>query len=126
MKIYLCGPINGCTDSEAIDWRANITEHFPESINPMTRDYRGVEDIAYREIVDLDKRDIRRSDIVLVNYVRPSVGTSMEIFYAWSLGTPVVVWCDADASLSPWLRYHATAFARSLNDVIETINRVAG
>lgn len=125
MMVYLCGPINGCTDEEANNWRDTVTKIFPESINPMVRDYRGVEHAAYREIVDLDKRDVRASDVVLVNYTKPSVGTSMEIFYAWTLGTPVVVWCAEDAVISPWLRYHATAFAHSLDGVVEVLNRVA-
>jgi nucleoside 2-deoxyribosyltransferase len=125
MKVYLCGPINGCTDSEAKDWRESVKTHFPESIDPMVRDYRGVEDAAYREIVDLDKRDVRSCDVVLVNYIKPSVGTSMEVFYAWTTGKPVVVWCAPDASISPWLRYHSTAFVHSLGEAILKLKEVA-
>ena len=62
MKIYLCGPINGCTDEEAGDWRDLLKSHYPQAIDPMKRDYRGVEDVAYREIVDLDKRDVQECD----------------------------------------------------------------
>ena len=124
MRVYLCGPINGCTDSEANDWRDEVTKHFPDAINPMVRDYRGKEAVAYREIVDLDKRDVRNADIVLVNYTKPSIGTAMEVFYAWTLGTPVVVWCAEDAVVSPWLRYHATAFIHSLKDAISKIKEI--
>lgn len=28
-KVYLCGPINGCTDSECKDWRAEALKRFP-------------------------------------------------------------------------------------------------
>src|SRR5258707_4663776 len=35
------------------------------------------------EIVENDKADIDKSDVLLVNYVKPSVGTSMEILWAW-------------------------------------------
>lgn len=123
MKPYLCGPINGCTDSEANDWREAVLGYFPDAINPMIRDYRGIEDAAYREIVELDKRDIRNSDVLAVNYIKPSVGTSMEVFYAWQIGTPVVVWCPEDASISPWLKYHATTFVHSLEGLVAALER---
>jgi len=123
MSIYLCGPINGCTDAEANDWRSAVKASFADCIDPMVRDYRGKEAVAYREIVDLDKRDIRDADVILVNYDKPSVGTSMEVFYAWTLGKPVIVWCRPEAVISPWLRYHSTCFVHSMADVIAAISR---
>ena len=123
MRIYLCGPINGCTDAEANNWRSEVKKHFADCIDPMARDYRGKEAESYREIVDLDKRDVRNADAILVNYDKPSVGTSMEVFYAWTLGKPVIVWCRLDTVISPWLRYHSTIIAHSLNDVLVAIQR---
>jgi nucleoside 2-deoxyribosyltransferase len=116
MKVYLCGPINGCTDAEAINWREVVKECFPQAIDPMVRDYRGREAQDYREIVDLDKRDVRAADVILVNYSKPSVGTAMEVLYAWTLGKPVIVWCAESTSISPWLRYHSTAIVHTLDD----------
>lgn len=124
MKVYLCGPINGCTDSECKDWRTEIKAHFPNAIDPMKRDYRGKEAESYREIVDLDKRDVRQCDVVLVNYVKPSVGTAMEVFYAWTIGTPVVLLCGRDAALSPWLRYHSTSIVHSVGDAVAKIREI--
>ena len=118
IKPYLCGPINGCADEEANNWRDQLINIFPHSINPMKRDYRGRENENVNEIVELDKRDVRSSSVVIVNYVKPSVGTSMEVFYAWSLGIPVIVWAPKDVVISPWLRYHSTTIVHTLNDVI--------
>jgi nucleoside 2-deoxyribosyltransferase len=124
MKVYLCGPINGCTDAEAYDWRGLVKLCFPKAIDPMVRDYRGREHLDYREIVDLDKRDVRNADAILVNYSKPSVGTSMEVFYAWTLGKPVIVWCAPDTVVSPWLRYHSTAFVHSVEAAVEKLRQL--
>lgn len=109
-KIYLCGPINGCTDDECQNWREWFKTHSNFTfIDPMKRDYRGKELEEYREIVDLDKRDIRESDCLIVMYTQPSVGTSMEVFMAWTIGKPVLIINESDKPISPWLRYHSTA-----------------
>jgi nucleoside 2-deoxyribosyltransferase len=122
MKVYLCGPINGCTDEQCKDWRLMVETSIPgQTINPMKRDYRGRESSNYREIVDLDKRDVREADIILVNHPKPSVGTAMEVFYAWTLGKPVIVWTPADVSISPWLRYHSTAIVHTLGEAMVKI-----
>lgn len=126
--VYLCGPINGCTDDEAITWRESFKSRWniPNSrrcLDPMRRDYRGVESVAYREIVDLDKKDVRNSDVILVNYVKPSVGTSMEVFYAHSIGKPVVVWCEEKANLSPWMVYHSSTIVHTESDAFDACLR---
>jgi len=130
MKIYLAGPINGCSDNEAMTWRDwfsdNINcEHvdcnYIRYINPMKRDYRGKELSHYREIVDLDKRDITGSDFIVVMYTKPSVGTSMELYYAWSIGKPVIVINESGEQVSPWLIYHSTAIVASKEECCEKI-----
>lgn len=120
-KVYLCGPINGCTDEECRDWRELVKSKWGNCLDPMVRDYRGREEEAYREIVELDKIDVAESDIILVNYDKPSVGTSMEILYAWNLGKRIVVVCRQDAVISPWLRYHATQIVHSFDRALEMI-----
>lgn len=121
MKVYLCGPINGCTDEEAKDWREAAKKRLPDTLDPMVRDYRGKEAESYREIVDLDKRDVEMSDLILVNYDKPSVGTSMEVFFAWTKGKPVVVVCRPETVISPWLRYHSTKIVHSFDEAFSWI-----
>lgn len=110
-SVYLCGPINGCSDDAATTWRTWFKECGlnVRYVDPMRRDYRGKEHSNYREIVELDKRDIQNCDLVVVMYVKPSVGTSMELFYAWSIGVPTIVINESAEPLSPWMLYHATA-----------------
>lgn len=117
--IYLCGPINGCTDEECKDWREFVKSRWEgPTLDPMRRDYRGREDESVREIVELDKIDVANSDVILVNYDRPSVGTSMEILYAWERGKMVVVVAAPDQRISPWLRYHSHKIASSFGEAL--------
>jgi nucleoside 2-deoxyribosyltransferase len=119
-SIYLCGPINGCTDEECTNWREDIKSRYAgRCIDPMVRDYRGREAEAYREIVELDKIDVADADIILVNYDKPSVGTSMEVLFAWQLGKRIIVVCREDAVISPWLRYHATHLVHSFGGALQ-------
>jgi hypothetical protein len=125
MKIYLGGAINGCTNSECNDWRNKATELMSdwEMINPMVRDYRGREDECVNEIVELDKIDINNSKALLVSYVKPSVGTSMEILYAWERQIPVFMFTDSD-SISPWLKYHTTRIFKSMEDAVKYLQEI--
>ena len=124
MKVYLCGPINGCTDEECRNWREYIKTQLPNTIDPMRRDYRGQEDSSINEIVELDKIDVSNCDVLLVNYDKQSVGTSMEVLYAWERGKFVIVVCKEGVSLSPWLRYHSHSIVTSFTDAIAEINNL--
>ena len=119
MKVYLGGAINGCTDSECNDWRERAIERLGsiETINPMVRDYRGVEQVKFKEIVEFDKQDIDKSDILLISYLKPSVGTSMEILYGWERKKTIYLFTDQE-NLSPWLLYHTTRIFENLEDAI--------
>lgn len=119
--VYLCGPINGCTDSECKDWREYAKKRLPQTLDPMRRDYRGKEVDSSRAIVELDKIDVASSDVLLVYYDKPSVGTSMEILYAWERGKTVVIALSRPMNISPWLEYHAHHVAESIDGAIEWI-----
>lgn len=124
-SIYLCGPINGCTDTECKDWREFVKSQWGgPTIDPMRRDYRGKEDESVREIVELDKIDVTNADVILVNYDRPSVGTSMEVLYAWERGKLIVVVAPEGARISPWLRYHSHAIVHSFDEAMAAIKAV--
>ena len=122
MKIYLAGPINGCNDGEATTWREIIKMKLGEDncIDPMRRDFRGIEGDHTSEIVTGDMADIEECDLVLANCWQKSWGTPMEIFYAASKGKPVVAVLSSGTSVSPWLRYHSSVVF-SLSDALTII-----
>lgn len=127
MNIYLAGPINGCSDAEANDWRDDLTARLPghNIISPMVRDYRGKEDENVADIIRGDKEDIRKSHVVVAHCPKPSVGTSMEVYYAWAKDKAVVVYIPESVSVSPWLRFHSDAVVHTPEDVVAFINSVS-
>lgn len=123
--IYLCGPINGRSDSDCRDWRNTVRDRWDgDVLDPMRRDYRGreMEPGIAAEIVAGDIEDINACDAVLVYFDKPSVGTSMEVFYAHQIGKPVIVIDATDKPLSPWLTHHSTAIVKHLSTALATIN----
>jgi hypothetical protein len=123
--VYLCGPINGRSDADCIDWRetAKILLAPHATKDPMDRDYRGREldsGIA-AEIVENDKEDILFCTHVLVMFDKPSVGTSMEVLFAYEHGLPVHVVNISGRPLSPWMIYHARNLHASLEEAAVAI-----
>ena len=119
--VYLAGPINGCTDDESTTWREIVKDALGEDncLDPMRRDYRGIEDESVNEIVQGDIEDITLSDVVLANCWQASFGTAMETWHAsQSLGKPVVSVTPPGAPVSPWLRYISFAVVDNLDDGI--------
>lgn len=123
MLVYLAGPIAGTNDQQANDWRQRVRTVLDARgigvLDPMARDFRGKEIENVADIVEGDKRDIEQSDVVVANCWQTSVGTSMEIIYAWERRKPVLVIVPEGKPVSPWYRYHA---AKVLTDVNEAIS----
>lgn len=126
MTVYLCGGINGLSDSQCRDWRETAKSLLTmPTLDPMRRDYRGREDESVREIVRGDYADIDACDALLVNAIRPSWGTAMEIHYAYERGKLVVLWTGDAAHISPWLRYHSHSQHQALGAAIAVLNKLA-
>lgn len=149
IHVYLAGPMQECNDGEAGDWRNYVMNnlrdyvlhetphgppiHIPKHryyfLNPMTRDYRHlVEDheklqLVAPEIVELDKRDIDKADVILANVFKHSAGTSMELIYAKERGKIVVTVVPRDKPLSAWVAYHSTVVCYSIDEAIEWISK---
>ena len=126
--VYLGGPINGCTDEEAHGWREAVKPLLEakgyDFLDPMERDYRGreMEPGIAAEIVGGDKEDICKSDVLLMSCPKPSVGTSMEVFYGWDIGLRVICVLPEGAVVSPWLKHHASEiFFGSEEEAVEEL-----
>ena len=120
---YLCGGINGLNDAQAKNWREVAKSLLKtDTLDPMRRDYRGIEDASVNEIVKGDLEDIQNSRFILVNATRPSWGTAMEIVYAYMTGDSRIVSFTEGAKISPWLRYHSDAIYNTVEEAVDDIN----
>lgn len=148
-SIYLAGPISGLVLDDATWWRYSVADEFAQSgfkvLSPLRH-----ERAQYKEIVGpltetacmpfaaenpfialplrvkKDLFDIRRADLVFVNYLvfpggQASLGTAAEIGYAAALGKPIVMVTPeerAHPNASTFLDHLATAVVHTLGDGI--------
>lgn len=127
-KIYLCGPIMDVTSDESVDWRSKAKEKLSGKfviLDPMRRNFRDREIDSANEIVDFDLQDVRDADILLVNYGKASIGTSMEVFYAsHDLGKFVIAFSPYEyQDMSPWMVKHCTKILPNLQEALTYIDR---
>jgi nucleoside 2-deoxyribosyltransferase len=126
MKVYLAGPIAGQSDTSTFQWREIMSIMLKQvgidSIDPAKlRDFRNVEYPGDVAVVEPDKADIDSCDVLLANAHIVSVGTSMEVIYAWERGKFVIVRHPTPATASPWLHYHSHVFTASLGGALQAI-----
>lgn len=119
LKVYLSGPIMDEIEGDAADWRNAAKEALGAKfaiLDPMRRNFKDREVDSANEIVEFDLQDVRDADILLVNYNKASIGTSMEVFYAaHDLGKFIVAFSPFDfASCSPWMVRYCTKILPSL------------
>lgn len=125
--IYLSGPIMDEHEGTARQWRTSAKNMLKENfrlLDPMRRKFVDRQVDSANEIVEFDLQDIRDADIILVNYSKPSIGTSMEVFYAaFDLGKFVVSFSPFEfKDCSPWMVRFSTKILPSLEGACEYIN----
>ena len=117
--IYLSGPIMDEHEGAVREWREAakrmLGKHF-RVLDPMRRNFKDREVDSANEIVEFDLQDVRDADIILVNYSKASIGTSMEVFHAsHNLGKFVVSFSPfAFQDCSPWMVRFSTKILPSL------------
>ena len=122
-KIYLCGPIMDESEGQARLWRQTAHEQLDSDfalLDPMRRNFKDREVDSANEIVEFDLQDVREADIILVNYSKASIGTSMEVFYAsHELGKFVVAFSPFGfKDCNPWMVKFCTKILPSLEETI--------
>ena len=126
-KIYLCGPIMDETEGAAAEWRqvahAKLDDDFV-ILDPMRRNFKDREVDSANEIVEFDLQDVRDADIILVNYSKASIGTSMEVFYASNELKKFVIAFSPFSfqNCSPWMVKFCTKILPSLEEAVTYIN----
>ena len=124
--IYLSGPIMDAAADESKPWRQRAKERLAGRfilLDPMRRDFRDREIDSANEIVEFDLQDVRDADILLVNYNKPSIGTSMEVFHAsFNLGKFIIGFSPFSfKDCSPWMVRFCTKILPSLEEAIQYI-----
>ena len=124
--VYLSGPIMDEHPDEAKTWRQRATECLQEDfiiLDPMRRNFKDREVDSANEIVEFDLQDVRDADILLVNYNKNSIGTSMEVFYAaHDLGKFVVAFAPFPfKECSPWMVRYCTKILASFDEAVKYI-----
>ncbi len=125
--IYLSGPIMDEHEGTAREWRnaakALLGDNF-RILDPMRRKFVDRQVDSANEIVEFDLQDVRDADLLIVNYNRASIGTSMEVFYAaHNLGKFVVAFSPLEyKDCSPWMARFCTKILPDLESAAEYIN----
>ena len=127
-KIYLSGPIMDADAAESKPWRQRAKERLAGKfilLDPMRRNFRDREIDSANEIVEFDLQDVRDADILLVNYNKASIGTSMEVFYAaHDLGKFVIAFSPITfQDMSPWMVRYCTKVLPDLEAALDYIER---
>lgn len=125
-KIYLSGPIMDASADQSKTWREIAKVRLNDQfilLDPMRRSFKDREVDSANEIVEFDLQDVRDADILLINYDKPSIGTSMEVFYAsHDLGKFTIAFSQFPfKECSPWMVRHCTKILPSLESAISYI-----
>jgi len=106
--IYLAGPMHNCNNSQMNNWRQKAKNYFKDYDYVKFLDPVEKEEINMKGAVEGDKEMIKKSTVVIANCWKFSVGTMMEIIYAWENGIPVYVISKKKGIRENWwMIYHS-------------------
>ena len=133
--VFLSGAISGITSEEAYQWRSDMKNQIEtleagwKAFNPMDHfdinslycqsrygSNEKMDDLAF----DIDLAKLRKSDVVICDMSRPSLGTAAELGIAHELRIPIVGICPENkrGDLHPWWKHFATYLAKDYEDAM--------
>ena len=138
--VYLVGPVTGELYTKANDWRRYASDRFPEwlvpisplrgqqylkDVGPMAENYAGQALSTPQGIRAKGMNDVNTCDGILVNFLkapRVSIGSVMEIAWAYWLRKPIVIVMEPDnLHQHVCIKDAASAIVPTLDDGIRLI-----
>lgn len=133
VKIYLCGGMSDLSLDEQLKWRRNIQNAIkfgdfdlskkpiffnpPDYYSPSTDNHK-----SEREAMEYDLNNLRKSDLVIVNFNIPkSIGSAMELMLAKELHIPVVGLNKNNYKLHPWLTECCIRICDTMDELINHV-----
>ena len=131
VRIYLSGGMGSLSFEEQSKWRQQIINavkygdydcskkaHF---FNPVSYyNFQEKRHKSEREVMEFDLYNLRNSDLVIVNFNKPSsIGTAMELMLAKELKIPIVGWNSSGETLHTWLEECVTRMCDNIREVVE-------
>ena len=139
-RIYLCGPINGCTYEEcALGWRKTVVDSLPEysCFSPMrgkeflkdfgtlgSQSYEANPTSTIQGILGRDRYDTFNADVLFVNLIGAkivSIGSMVEIGWADAKRIPIILCMEESGNPHDhgFVKGLATYWVHSVDDGIK-------
>ena len=132
-RMYLAGGMTGLTQEEQTKWRTRFQdaikfgnydyEKKPIFFDP-TQNYSIFEQEhkSEREVFEYDLYNLKRSDLVVVNFNAPkSIGTAMELAIAKENNIPVIGLNKDNTELHPWILECCTRVCGDFREFVEYV-----
>lgn len=128
LNIYLSGGMADLTFEESDEWRQTIEHELQydavKVFNPnWYYNYENPEEFdTDKEVMDFDLYNLRRADLVIVNFNSPkSIGTAQELALAYEWKIPIVGLNTQGNELHPWLEIECTKMFEEMVDLIQYV-----
>jgi nucleoside 2-deoxyribosyltransferase len=130
-RIYLAGSVYN--DIPGKNWKKLFVENLghperyqffdPNPVKELNNEHTGLVNF---DVVSMDKRAIKKSDIVVAYINKITFGTTMEIHYAYSLQDVTIYVINPSNLYSRdiWLRYHTSMFFNDVKTCANQINMI--